>query len=98
MNTIIHYLKWHEATGAMVCRATGITRANFCWYKRALEKVGKLHLVDRRRCLVTGRMAWYLTTSLDGYEFGLFELTDYEGYPRVAGRDYSDLDNDDYEL
>ncbi len=59
---VFEYLKDHTATASMVSEATGIPQKCITWYKRHLEKSGKLWEVRKKRCQITGRQAWYLTT------------------------------------
>jgi hypothetical protein len=59
------YLKENTATASMVADATGIPQKCETRYKRELQKAGLLYEVVRKRCLVTGFKAWYLTANPD---------------------------------
>jgi len=62
LKTVFFYLQNHSATASMVSAATKIPHKNICRYKRHLEKTGYLSQVEFKKCRITGRKAWYLTT------------------------------------
>jgi hypothetical protein len=63
--TVFEYLKEHLATASMVSEATGISQKNICRYKSMLQESNKLWEVVKKKCKVTNREAWYLTTNPD---------------------------------
>lgn len=62
IKTLFFYLQNCTATASMVSAATKIPQKNICRYKRYLEKAGYLSQVEYKKCQITGRKAWYLTT------------------------------------
>ncbi len=58
---VFRYLLDHVATATMVAVSLEIYRPNVCRYKSMLERAGKLRVVKRDRCKITGCMADYLT-------------------------------------
>lgn len=60
---VFNFLQNHTATASMISEATGIKQKNICRYKRKLQKSGLLWEVERSKCKITGRQAWYLTTN-----------------------------------
>lgn len=50
------------ATMLMIAHKTGIERANICRYVATLQKSGKIALLRKRSCQVTGAKAGYYTT------------------------------------
>lgn len=63
--TVSDYLKEHIATASMVAEATGIRQKNICRYKAILQESNKLWEVVKKKCKITKREAWYLTTNPD---------------------------------
>jgi hypothetical protein len=61
---ILTYLQDHTATASMASKATGLSQKNICRIKRNLEQRGLLREVARRKCKVTGFLAWYLSTNI----------------------------------
>jgi hypothetical protein len=59
------YLDYHLATASMASKVLNIPQKNLCWYKRQLEKAGKLWAIELKPCKVTGYKAHYLTTNKD---------------------------------
>jgi hypothetical protein len=62
LTTFFEYLQQQVATASMVAEETGIPQKNLCRYKRDLEKSGRLWVIEKRLCQLTGFRAWYLTT------------------------------------
>jgi len=62
LKAVYQYLTRFEATASMISVALDIWRPNVCRYKRMLEEEGKLIIVYRGRCQVTGRKADYLSS------------------------------------
>lgn len=67
LKTIFEYLKDNTATASMVANATGVPQKSICRYKRYLEKIGLLHEVEKKYCVLTGFKAWYLTTNPEAF-------------------------------
>ena len=63
LKTIFAYLKENTATATMVTEATGVSQKNICRYKKDLQERGLLQEVEKKRCKITNRIAWYLTTN-----------------------------------
>lgn len=60
---LFQYLQKHIATASMVAEATGIPQKNICWYKRELQKAGRLWEIGKGTCKKTGAKASYLTVN-----------------------------------
>lgn len=63
IKVMYNYLKNNIATASMIEDVTGIKQKNITWYKRTLERQGKLFKITYNRCLKTNRFAWWLTTN-----------------------------------
>ena len=63
LSQYLAYLKNRTATNSMVEKATGIKQKNLTRYKAILEEQGRLVVVYRGICAVTGYRADYLTTN-----------------------------------
>jgi len=60
---LFDYLQNNTATATMVTAATGIVQKSICRYKRNLEKMGLLYIIEVGPCSITGLPAQYLTTN-----------------------------------
>lgn len=58
-----NYLQENTATNSMVEKAIGIHQKNLTRYKTTLENQGKIVVVCRKTCEVTGFKADYLSTN-----------------------------------
>jgi hypothetical protein len=65
----LEYLKVNVATVAMVGKAIKVPEKNLTRYKRKLEKIGRLHELEKKTCKVTGSPAAYLTCNPDLFPF-----------------------------
>ena len=63
MKVYFEYLKTNVASNSMVTDATGIPQKCLTRYKRTFEKQNLLCQMYRKRCKITSRMVWYLTTN-----------------------------------
>jgi hypothetical protein len=63
MKIYFEYLKINVASNSMVTDATGIPQKCLTRYKREFEKQNLLRQLYRKRCKITGRFVWYLTTN-----------------------------------
>ena len=63
MRIYFNYLKHNVASNSMVTVATGIAQKCLTRYKRFFEKQNLLCQVYKKRCEITGRIVWYLTTN-----------------------------------
>jgi hypothetical protein len=63
MKIYFEYLKINVASNTMVTDATGIPQKCLTRYKREFEKQNLLRQLYRKRCKITGRTVWYLTTN-----------------------------------
>jgi hypothetical protein len=62
---LFDYLQNSTATATMATAATGIVQKSICRYKRTLEKMGLLYVIEVRPCSITGLPAQWLTTNPD---------------------------------
>jgi hypothetical protein len=53
----------HPQTMMELSVATGIERANICWYCRTMRKAGTIAVFTRTRCSITNYFAKKLTTN-----------------------------------
>jgi hypothetical protein len=60
---LFNYLQNRTATATMATAATGIVQKSICRYKRNLEKMGLLYIIDVKPCSITGLPAQWLTTN-----------------------------------
>jgi DNA-binding IclR family transcriptional regulator len=63
-NNIYQYLQTYTATAEMISKATGIKHSSVCRYKKNLEQKGLLKEVEKKKCRITGCMAWYLSANI----------------------------------
>ena len=57
------YLQENVCTATMVSEATGIVQKNITRYKRDLEKMCLLYVIEEKRCPITGFPAQWITTN-----------------------------------
>ncbi len=62
---LFDYLQTNVCTATMATVATGIVQKSICRYKRNLEKMGLLYVIEVRPCSITGLPAQWLTTNPD---------------------------------
>ncbi|NCB69044.1 MAG: hypothetical protein EOM47_09390 [Bacteroidia bacterium] len=60
---LFDYLQNYVCTATMATAATGIVQKSICRYKRTLEKMGLLYVVDFKPCPLTGFKAQWITTN-----------------------------------
>ena len=60
---LFDFLQNSTATATMATNATGIVQKSVCRYKRSLEKMGLLYVIDKKPCAITGLKAQYITTN-----------------------------------
>lgn len=65
LQTIFQYLSENVATATMVSEATNVPQKNICRYKSDLQKRGLLKEIEKKKCVITGFKAWYITTNTD---------------------------------
>ena len=61
LQKVYNYLMNNVATASMVEKALGVHQKCITWYKRELEKSGRLFEVYKAKCEVTGFQASYLS-------------------------------------
>ena len=57
------YLQSNVCTATMVSEATGIVQKNITRYKRDLEKMCLLYVIEEKPCPITGFPAQWITTN-----------------------------------
>lgn len=57
------YLQENVCTATMVSKETGIEQKNITRYKRGLEKMYLLYVIEKKRCPITGFPAQWITTN-----------------------------------
>ena len=62
---VYEYLLMHQATASMLEEKLNIKQKCITRYKRTLEQAGYLFVVCKKKCKVTGFLAWYLSTNVD---------------------------------
>lgn len=76
--TIYNYLLTNTATASMLSEATGVAHKNITRYKAELQQQGVLWETEQKKCLITGELAWYLSTNLDCIPFSSNQLSLFE--------------------
>ncbi len=60
---LFDYLQDYVVTATMATTATGIVQKSICRYKRTLEKMGLLYVIEKKPCAITGLPAQWITTN-----------------------------------